>query len=275
MAQSCTAQGKATPAAARRVSLVRAAPTSGIWDLHVFGMYAFTSSSYTLDVAFAKVTSTKALLEGTASVLASTFDVEVVDASYPLVLSSSLSRFALTGFAHEQSAQIAEKTKLRVPDAAGSIGRAYAADVAQVTISTSMSAGNDLDLEILECDDASLGVCRRAARSSGPTDAESAVFTPKAGKIYVAEVEGFSIKANGGAFTLREELRLDKTEVGTLTLTQLSATRYSFATGFDASTSAMLADARHTTGGYAVEGAVDVKDDSGTLIVRVPVHVRR
>lgn len=272
IAQNCTSQGKLAPADWRRVSIVRPAPKSGIWDLHLFGMYAFNSSAYTLDVAFAKVESTKTVLDGDFNVLANTFDVEVVDASYQLVLSNEKSSFALTGFSREQSAQVAEKTKLRVPDPAGAIGRSYAADVATVTIAT-RSTGNDLDLEILECDDAALEVCKRVARSAGPTDTEKATFTPKAGKLYIAEVEGFAIKQNGGAFTLREELQRDKSERGMLSFSQPSPKLFSVSTAFDVAMSPILNDPRYTTGGYSVEGAVDVKDDAGTLIVRIPVHV--
>ena len=35
----------------------------------------------------------------------------------------------------------------------------------------------------------------------------------------------------------------------------------------------ILADARYTSGAYSAVGAIDVKDDGGTLILRIPVNV--
>jgi hypothetical protein len=154
------------------------------------------------------------------------------------------------------------------------VGRSYGADVAKVTIATSDSAGNDLDLEILECDDIGLTTCKRAASSAGPADLESASFTPKAGKLYVAEVEGYSVKANGGSFALRESQRTKSPETGTLTMTQPSATKFTFTTSFDTAGSTLLADARYVTGAYTLDGEIEIKDDGGTTIIRIPVRVK-
>lgn len=273
IAMSCSGQGRVAPDDWRHVSIVRSAPTTGIWDLHVFGMYQFKSTPYTLNVEFAKVTTSKVQIDGPPSALSDTINVDVADASYALALSPTLSTFALAGYSRDQSAQIAAGQKLRVPNATGSIARSYAADVAAVTISTGLSTGNDLDLEILECDDAAAANCVSAKKSAGPTDAETATFNPKPGKFYVAEVEGFAI-ADAGGFVLREMMALANAEKGTLAMTQPSPKRFAFATSYPTETSTVLFDARFASGNYVAEGFIDIKDDGGALISRIPVHVR-
>ena len=272
IAQSCTSSGKAAAAVWRTVSLTRAAPAAGIWDLHVFGLYQFSQSPYTLDVEFAKVVSTKTIIEGAPDLLSTTFDVNVLDASYPLLISSTLTKLTMSSFVQTLTSQVVASTKKRVPNAAGVIGREYGADLAKVTITTGGSVGNDLDLEILECDDAALTVCKRAASSGGPADDESAEFTPKPGKFYVAEVEGYSVKVGNGAFTLKEIQRTKTPESGTLTMTQPVATKFSFVSAFATTTSALLADARFTSRSHSLEGEIDVKDDVGTTILRIPLR---
>lgn len=274
IAQSCTSQGKVAPNDWLRVNIVRPAPKEGIWDLHVFGLYQFKQTAYTLDVQFAKVTSSKTLIDGTKTVLSNTFDVDVVDASYALALSNTNSSFVMTGFGRDQASNVAQGAKVRVPDAAGNQVRTYGADIAKVTISTGLAAGNDLDLEILECDDAQANTCARAKLSAGPTDVETATFTPKPAKFYIAEVEGYTIK-NNGDFSMREEIFVKTPEKGTLTMTQPTPKLFSFTTAFDTTTSTLFADARHTSGNYSIEGLIDVKDDGGTLIVRIPVHIKK
>lgn len=273
IAQSCTSAGKVAPESWTKSTYTRTAPRSGLWDLHVFGLYSFASSSYALDVAFAKVASSVPAIEGAPPALDGTFDVDVLDASYPLVVSESLSRLTLAELSQKTTANVAEGAKLRAPRADGVVGRTYDADVARVTIATSDSAGNDLDLAILECDDATLAVCKKAASSAGPSDVESASFTPKAGKVYVAEVEGYAIVAGGGAFTLRETLRVKSPETGTLAMTQPTPSKFVFTTTFPYATSPLLADARFMSAAYTVEGEVAVKDDEGTTILRVPVRI--
>jgi subtilisin family serine protease len=274
IAMNCSSQGAVAPDDWRHVQITRSAPRPGIWDLHVFGLYQFTSSPYTIDVQFAKVTSSKVQVDGTADALNGTFDVEVVDASYPLVLSTTTSSFALTGFTEERSDKVAEKDKLRVPNAKGEAARKYGADIGTVTIATGLSAGNDLDLEILECDDAALTTCTSAGLSGTPTDVESVTFTPQPGKFYAAEVTGYAIKANDGAFMLREDQVTKNPEKGTLTFTQPSPKVFAFTTAFDVAGSAILADPRHATDGRFVSGAIDLKDEAGTNILSIPVRVR-
>lgn len=273
IAQSCTSAGKLAPDSWTKSTYTRVAPRAGMWDLHVFGLYAFASSSYAVDVAFAKVVASTPSIEGAPPALDGTFDVDVLDASYPLVVSETNSRFTLAELSQKTTATVAEGAKLRAPRADGAVGRTYAADVAKVTIATSESAGNDLDLAILECDDATLAVCKKVASSAGPNDVESASFTPKAGKVYVAEVEGYAIKAGGGAFALRETMRVKSPETGTLAMTQPSPAKFVFTTTFPYATSPLFADARFMSAAYTIDGEIAVKDDEGTTILRVPVRI--
>lgn len=269
--QNCSSSGRIGEDDWRHLELTRSAPKAGIWDLHVFGLYAYKQSPFTLDVAFAKVATSKTELSGTPDVLQSTINVDVVDASYPLVVSSERSTFSLNGFGRDQQAQIAQGQNLRVPNADGAVGRSYPADVASVTIATGQSPGNDLDLTVLECDDPLMTVCRTAGTSAGATEVESVTFQPLAGKLYVAAVDGFAINSSG-TFNLREEQRLNGGDRGTLVIGG-GGRAWTVATTFDTAASKLLADERYASGKYKAEGSVDVKDASGTLIVRVPVRI--
>lgn len=273
VARSCGSTGRPSSAASRTVTLTRVAPHAGSWDLHVFGMYSFRSSPYSLDVDFARLVASKSLIEGDPSALVSTFDVDVVDASVPIALSAAKSRYTLAGFSQRVTAAVAHGSTADVPRADGIVARTYGADVAQVVVRTSGSSGNDLDLEVLECADDTLADCKRAASSAGPDDREEASFKPKAGKVYVARVEGYSVKKGDGTFTLVEEQKVHTPESGTLALSQPSPTKFTFDLGFAVGASAILADARFTTKAYAAFGEVDVRDADGAALLRVDVRV--
>lgn len=273
VARSCWSNGRAADDPYRTVSISRVAPRAGVWDLHVFGMYTFRESAYTLDVDFARLVASVASLEGSPVVLTSSFGVDVVDASAPVQLSAEKTRYGLAGFSQSAASSVAAGARIDVPRPGGGVARTYAADVSQVVLRTRGSAGNDLDLEVLECDDDALTQCVRAGSSAGPDDVESVSFKPKADKRYAARVEGYAIKANGGAFTLVEEQRVRAPEVGTVTITQATPTASTLALSFDVAGSAILADARHASGAFAAFGDVDVRDARGVSLLRVPVTV--
>jgi hypothetical protein len=273
LAMSCDSAGRVAPPDWRKVSIVRTNPKPGIWDLHVFGLYGYVQSAYTLNVEFATVTSTKTAITGTPA-LNGSFDVTVADASYNLVLSEANSTFTLNGFEHEKMSAVQLNQTVRVENAAGKVARQYADDVATVTIATAKSPGNDIDLMVLECGDAQLTACAPKGASGGPNDVETFTFTPAAGKFYVAEVAGFAMAAgNPGAFALTETISVKAPEKGTLRVTQPSPKVFSYATSFDVTTSRLLGDPRHAGGGYLVIGRIDVKDEAGTTILRLPVQV--
>jgi hypothetical protein len=274
IAQNCTSQGGVAQTDWLTSTYTRTNPTAGIWDLHVFGLYSFSQSPYTLDVEFAKVTSTKMMLDGPPAALSTSFDVTVTDASYALALSQDLSTFTIRSFKQQVTAEVAQDKKVRVPNAAGAVGRSYDAGVSQVTIATGQSTGNDIDLEILECDEAALQTCASAGVSGTPTDVETVTFTPKAGKFYAAEVTGYSVKADGH-FSLTEQISVKTPETGTLKMTQPEPKRFTFTTSFDADHSKLLNDDRFTSGQYTVEGAIDLKDEGGTVILSVPVRAKQ
>lgn len=274
-AVSCTSGGQIAGDAWHSATIVRPAPRSGIWDLHVFGLYQYATTSYTLDVEFAKATTTIAKIEGAPAALATSFDLKVTDASYELKLDPNASTFTLNGFTHDRPSQAVQDETTTIPNAAGQIGRTYASDVAQVTIATGGSAGNDLDLEVSECEDEALTKCIRKGASAGPVDVETVSFVPVAGRFYVAAVAGYAVSANEGKYVLTETQNLATPEKGTLTMTTPSPRLFTFATALDPATSKVLNDPRFSEAGYAVHGRVDIKDDGGSLIVRIPVKTTR
>jgi hypothetical protein len=275
IAQNCTSQGGLAQADWLSTSYTRTNPTAGIWDLHVFGLYSFNQSPYTLDVQFAKVTSDKMILDGTSAAdLDTTFKVSVDDASYGLVLDASQSTFTLASFNQKVSSQVAQDAKVRVPNKSGAVARTYDDSVSQVTIATGGSTGNDIDLAILECDDQALATCVTAGTSGTPTDVESVMFTPKAGKFYAAEVAGYAIKTGGGAFALTERVMVKKPDVGTVTLAHPDPKTFNVTTALDAGAAKLLADPRYTGGLYEVQGSIELKDDGGASILSIPVRVQ-
>lgn len=274
IAQSCGTNGRPALPEYHSTGWTRSNPTPGIWDLHVFGFYGFVNSAYTLDVTFANVEATKKIIEGQPSALSTSFDVNVLDASFQLELSAEKSVFQLGSFVQDVTAQVAQDQKLQVPNGEGKAARSYPEDITSVTISTSGSPGNDIDLTILECADEAGTACARAASSGTPTDVESATFAPKPGKFYVAEVLGYKIAADP-KFSLREETFVKAPNTGSVAIAAASQTKFGVTTSFDVAASSLLADARYTSGAYLVGGFVDVKDSSAASIVRVPVLIRR
>jgi hypothetical protein len=270
-ALNCNALGVPNPAASRKVTYTRTNPNPGIWDLHVFGMYAYTESPYTLTVEYAKVASTPGAVDGSVAALNGALTVDVLDASFPVQLAPARSRYALSAFVQEVASSVANAGSVNVPNADGVVARTYDADVAGVTVATSGSTGNDIDLAVKECDDQALTICKSAGSSGGATDVETVTFKPTAGKFYVAVVDGYAVTAGNGAFKLTETLRAVKPEAGTLAFTAASANRTTVAFAFDVAASALVKAARFTGGKYALTGEITVADTEGTIIVRVPV----
>jgi hypothetical protein len=271
-ARNCSAVGVA--GGPLSISYTRAKPTPGIWDLHVFGLYQFTNSPYLLSVEYAKITATPSSIAANTTTLNGSLDVNVVDASFPIVVSGPKSKYALSGFRQVVSATVAQDQDLKVPDADGAIARSYGADIGTVTIGTGDSTGNDIDLTIRQCDDAALTTgCKDSGSSGGATDIESVTFKPAAGKFYYAVVSGYAVTANGGVFKLTETQTAKAPEAGAITATQTTPTSFKLDYTFPAATSAILAAPRFTTGKYSVVGEIAIADAGGVVLVRVPVNV--
>jgi len=239
----------------------------------VFGLFAYVNSPYTLKVEYArKITVTPSKVEGGPSVLDGSLNVEILDASFPVTVAQSRSLYRMSDFTQAVSSAVANQAKVKVPDADGNVARSYDADIGTVTYATAGSTGNDIDLEIHECDTAALTSCIVIGSSGGATDVESATFVPKSGKFYYGEVFGWLV-TNAGAFTFTETQRAKAPEDGTLVVTDLGSGQTKVDYTFDATRSALLKAPRFTSKKYKLAGEITLANGEGLVLVRVPVTV--
>ena len=155
------------------------------------------------------------------------------------------------------------------------MARSYGEDVASVVISTGGSAGNDLDLAILECITVDGNEsCEAIGQSAGATDVERVEFTPVAGKTYKALVVGYGVTANDGVYTFSETRKLVMTEPGTIVAESAGDSSWLVQYDFDVAGSTLLASPLFTSGKYGVVGSLTMKTADGSTMISLPVAVR-
>lgn len=277
-ATNCEKNGLASVAAKRVVSYSRLNPKPGIWDIHVFGQYAFKNSPYTLHVEFAKVATSVASITGRSAALTGNLVFEVLESSLAVAPSAQTSVYSLNSLIQDLHPQIAQHQNLIVADAAGVQARSYDATVASVNISTGGAAGSDLDLVVLECTDAAdiPGSCIIAGQSGGATDVESVDFSPLPGLFYAAQVVGYDVLGGvSTAFAFTEKRKLASRETGTLTIVPDSSNANLFRVdfGFDVAASSILQSSLFSSGNYSAGGDLVIKGQDGASLVRLPVKV--
>lgn len=260
----------------RTLTYSRTNPKAGIWDLHVFGRYQFELSNYKLTVQYAKVKASTDKIAGTAEALDGSVTVDVLEASFAAKPSSEKTTLELTGLQQTLTQKIKQDEQLQAPDADGVIARAYGEDVTSVTITTGGSAGNDLDLTVLECVNANLEGCLPAAQSAGATDVESATFAPVAGKVYVAMVAGYEVGGvDGSDFVLGETRTVKDSEKGVVKVEDLGADHYKIDYSFDQDSSKLLKNALFTSGKYSLVGSLTVRTELGSDMTSLTVDVKK
>ena len=273
-AANCKIDGSLNPVEKRTVKFARFQPKPGIWDLHVFGLYQYSESPYTLSVDYARITSSIDQIKGKVDALSGTMTFKVEEASVELTPSESNSQYFLSGFEQETTQNVKQDEKLRVPNADGVVGRQYDDTVVAVTFATGGSKGNDLDLEVLECDDAALEKCKVAESSGTPTDVESAKITPDPKKFYVPVVIGYTVDASKTSFVFTETKNLSKEEKGTVKIEATPYVGYTLTYGFDVAGSTLLKAPEFVSGKSVATGQIRVKTDDGTVMAIVSVKVQ-
>ena len=268
-ASNCDRNGP-TPSK-RIVTYSRMNPKAGLWDIHVFGQYQFKESPYKLTVEFAKVTTSLAAVAGKPAVLNGSLDFEVAEASMSVTPDASKSKFSLGSLVQEVAAPIAQDQELRVPDLDGAVGRTYDATIATVNFSTGGMPGSDIDLAVLECDDAALTLCAVAGQSAGASDVETIDVSPVAGRFYVPIVVGYAVQ--GPSFVLTETRKLAAQENGTLVVTPISGSKFKVDFAFDVAASQLLQSPLFTGGKWSAGGDLTIKGQDGASLVRIPVKV--
>ena len=259
--------------ATRKRSYTRFSPKAGIWDVHVFGQYAFAESPYKLTVEFANVSASKLLIGKDLAALNDSLDFIVKDASLAVNPSSQKSTLTLSKLEQKMSVAIKDQEELRVPDIDGVAARTYDASVGSVTFATSGLSGSDLDMNILECKTAALDDCKVAADSAGPTDVESATITPVVGMFYVPVVIGYTVASDPAKFDFVESKTLVGAESGSVTITPASAQTFKVEYKFDIAASKILQSDAFTSKKWSAAGNLSVNSDDGSGLIRIPVEV--
>jgi hypothetical protein len=224
-------------------------------------------------VDYAKVDISKKEIVGPPAALTDSLTFEVLESSIEASPSAKTTTLTLEGFSSEVTGQIKTGEMQQVPDAEGSVYRQYPKDITTVSIKTSGSPGNDLDLFVLECGDESETDCALAASGTSPTDEETATFLPKPGKFYLAIVMGFAVEAGDGSYLLSEVQVLDKTESATISISQQDGVQYEISYAFDVASSTLLAHPLFLSGKFSVVGSMVVRTETGDVMTSVPVKI--
>jgi hypothetical protein len=263
-------------ASKRKLVYTTSAPKPGLWDIHVFGTYNFVNSDYTLRVDYLTADASVPAIQGMAPALSGSLTWNVKEASMAVSPDSAKSAYELTGLAGTVKGQVANGAHLQLPSALGTF-RKYPSDATSVTITTQDSPGNDIDLAVIGCDDTAQAIddpsCELVGTSGGSSDKEAVTFAPKAGKAYVARVDGYTVK-DAGDFASTETITTHA-EAGQVAITGAAPTfvvDYSFSAQ-QLAASSILASPLFTSGDYLAVGALTIKNAAGTVLQSIPVRI--
>ncbi|MBL7714549.1 MAG: S8 family serine peptidase [Bdellovibrionales bacterium] len=261
--------------ARRTLTITRANPKAGSWDLHVFGQYKYLKSNFNLRVDYVIASGSIDKIEGQASALVGNFHWAIQESSLAIAPSEAKSVFQLNGFKSKTSAKVAEGKTEKVVGSDGSIYRKYDLAVKKVEIRTGESDGNDIDLRVLGCDGAlvapDLDSCETVGSSGGSDDNERVVFLPEAGRSYVVLVDGYSISGDGSF--VASEVQTVSGEKGSI---KVSGAAPDFTIAYDLSGAAqgsILTHAGFTSKLFQAVGELTLKSDDGVTLDSIPVTI--
>lgn len=256
-----------------RVIYITEKPTSGVWDVDVFGRYQFANSPYTLKVDFVNFEASVPKITGNIRENRSgTFQFRILDTSTRAAPSASKSTAQLNSLFQTQTLQLKHEEVLISANAAGEKFRSYDDKVSEVEVRTGGSTGNDIDLTVYECQRAGTtiedsGCTTAASPSAGATDVELVKFKPKSGKFYAAVLNGFDM-GHGEELQFSERLHLSLPSIeGTLQVQAQSNTQFTLEYVFteeQLASSPILQLSAFQSGHYKVAGKVELKAEDGT-----------
>lgn len=263
----------------RRLTVVRTNPKPGVWDIHLFGLVNFLKSKYTMRIDYITGESSLNKIEGNLSALSGSLVWSLKDASHSVKLDAQKSSFLLDGLFSETSAQVQKGEKVYVEGALGVL-RVYPAEAKSVTITTGASLGNDLDLSVLECDQKAENPADKSCAvikvSAGATDEERVEFSPKGGKTYAVQVEGYEVSKNEGHFSSGEFIGLFP-EKGNLEIMERGSdfeVHYSMSSD-QISKSKILGNELFLSGRYEVSGSLAIRTSEWLSVANIPVRIQQ
>ncbi len=257
----------------RTLVLNRTNPTAGVWDLHIFGSYRFNESAYRIRVDYLMAETSVTEIKGDVSALTGTMNWNMKEASLMAILDSVKSSYVMNGLLHREASKVAKDEQVFVDGPLGKF-RQYPAGVKSVTITTGGSPGNDIDLDVLECDDAQGSACVIAGQSGSATDVEKVTFKPEQGKFYVARVLGYAIKDDGTFYS--DETMNFAEEVGTLAMIPAESGSFTVQYSFSPEqlkASKILTNELFTTKKYQATGAITLRTADKVTLGAVEVTV--
>ncbi len=275
---SCDPEGR--PSTGKRsLTISRTAPTSGVWDLHVFGSYKFAESAFTLKVDYLTAVPSVDAIEGQIEALNGAITWTVTETSMPATPNSAKSRIELTSLKNFAEGRVENGKWILVESPLGKL-RTYPVLTKGVTITTGESPGNDLDLIVIECDKSATSVedasCSQVGASGGSTDVEDVRFAPREGKVYAARVDGYEVK-DEGRFTSEETVDFEP-EAGQVAIAPSGANAFLVSHSFTEQQLTASKLANHplfTAGQYILVGSLAIQASDGTVLGSVPVRIRR
>ncbi len=249
------------------------APKPGLWDMHVLGQARYPLSTYQLRVDYVKAASQSKEVKGGLEALTGSLNVEIKESSTPYGVSASRSSYIIDQAAQTVTAEVKQDQNLEVASRAGVVLRSYPAGAKSVVVTTSGAKGSDIDLEIQECGLAG-DACASVVGSGGPTDEETATFTPKLDKAYKFIVSGYTVTEGKAVFQLGEAIAFTQGAIGKVTATQLGSDRF-WSIGYSLSKDEAFFQSEifKKDPAYEVKGRILVASPDLTLAV-IPVQIR-
>ena len=249
-------------------------PKSGIWELHVFGLYRFEQTDYKLTVKFANINLSQTSIEGSIDVLDGKVELEVLNGSMVVEPSSTKSSLVLDGLQSKLTATVGHEQEVNQPNVEGVVFRTYAPEVEKVEVALLGAIVNDLDFYVLECETEDLAECARIAMGATSTSDEKAEFAVKEGKMYVVNVQGYSVVDTLGEFVLTETTVFKDKELGAVSIRSISASKFEISHIFDAENSVILKSEKFLSGVYAATGSLELKSEAGDSVTHLPVLIK-
>ena len=276
---NCDADGTPTQSSKRKLTFFKTNPHAGIWDLHVFGIYKYKESDYSLRVDYIIAQPSVDKIQGNLKALNGSLIWTLKESSSNIVPDSEKSTIELDSLVSESTHKIIQGAQVWLSSPLGQL-RAYPQEVETVEVSIGGASGSDLDMVVVECPvtaktpDPSL--CEVVGSSGGPTDVESVEFAPKAGKLYGVGVNGFDIKSGETTFHSNERLYIQPDE-GTITVTGQSP---AFTIGYSFSIDSLLSGKvlthpLFTSGRYKAVGELSIHSEDETVLGSIPMEITK
>jgi len=275
---NCAADGTPMdPPEGHVLKIRRAPPNAGMYELHVFGQFKYSSSKFKLKIDYITSESSIQKITGGIAALAGSFTWNLKEASMPALPDVKASEFSLSAFSAATGNIIKKGDRAAVAGPQGT-ARTYPDGAKRVDISTGGSPGNDIDVILFECPEGTTThehqSCITSDKSAGASDEELVSFIPKKGKVYFFVAEGFEIK-DEGKFTSTETITMPESARGSLFISGASPS-FNVTHSFDDAVikaNPLFLSELFTSGRYTLNGSLFIAAADGSRLAAMPVVI--